>query len=361
MKKTNQKKQSKKKNVKISIILSIALSVVIIFLIFLFSFDASSLEYFSTVSVRYEFFVLAGLLNIITWIIWGIRLKVLSNAISDKVSISTWKSIRIVITNLFLASITPSMAGGEPVRVYLLNKEGLSYGSATASVISERLIDAVVILFLVPVAFYIMKEAIDVFFIQVALLIGVIFFIGVVLLFFYAIKRPEKTKSFLLFLNRKICRFFKKDMKKQSRIIDRINTEVDNFHEGMMIFLEKNKKPFLIAGMLTIMYWSVGFLIPSMLLLGLGMKPIFIESFAAQVLLVTIIMMPTTPGSSGTTELGVGGLYTLLIGSSIIGVFVLLFRLITYHMNLIAGAIFQYRIFKSVASFSLETIKKKQK
>ena len=71
-------------------------------------------------------------------------------------------------------------------------------------------------------------------------------------------------------------------------------------------------------------------------------------------------MMPTTPGSSGMTELGVGGLYTVLIGSSLIGVFVLLFRLITYHMNLIVGAFFQYKIFKSVASFSLDTIKKKK-
>ena len=129
----------------------------------------------------------------------------------------------------------------------------------------------------------------------------------------------------------------------------------------MVFFLGDGKKAFIIAGFLTVLYWSTGFMIPSMLLLGLGMQPFFIESYAAQVLLLVIIMMPTTPGSSGVTELGVGGLYTVLIGSSLIGVFVLLFRLITYHMNLIAGAIFQYKIFKSVASFSLDTIKKKNK
>ena len=70
--------------------------------------------------------------------------------------------------------------------------------------------------------------------------------------------------------------------------------------------------------------------------------------------------MPTTPGSAGVAEGGVAALYSVLIGSSLIGVFVLLFRLITYHMNLIAGAIFQYRIFKSVTSFSLDMIKKKK-
>lgn len=356
----NSSKKQRKKTVKIPIILSIVLSIVIIFLIFLFSFDTSSLEYLSTVNIRYEFFVLAGLFNIITWIIWSVRLKVLSTAIGDGVTLSLWSSLQIVITNMFLASITPSMAGGEPVRVYLLNKQGFSYGSATASVISERLIDAVVILVAVPFAFFILNETIEMFVIRVALLIGVVFFITVLLLFFYAIKYPAKTKSFLLFLNKKICRLLKKDEKKKSKIVKRINTEVDNFHDGMMIFLGRSKKTFLFAGFLTVLYWGVGFLIPSMLLLGLGMSPFFIESFAAQVLLVTIIMMPTTPGGSGTTELGVGGLYTLIIGTSIIGVFVLLFRLVTYHMNLIAGAIFQYKIFKSVASFSLDTIKKKK-
>ena len=72
-------------------------------------------------------------------------------------------------------------------------------------------------------------------------------------------------------------------------------------------------------------------------------------------------MMPTTPGSAGIAEAGVFGLYGVLIGTStesLIFVFIILYRFITYHMNLVAGAIFQYRIFKSVASFSMDMIKK---
>ena len=97
------------------------------------------------------------------------------------------------------------------------------------------------------------------------------------------------------------------------------------------------------------------------ILLGLGLPPFLIESYAAQVLLLVIVMLPTLPGGAGVTELGVAGLYGILIGETFIGVFVLLFRLITYYTNLIAGSIFQYRIFKSVASFSLDTIKKQEK
>ena len=109
--------------------------------------------------------------------------------------------------------------------------------------------------------------------------------------------------------------------------------------------------------------WSTGFLIPSMILLALGLPPLWFESYAAQALLLIIVILPTTPGSSGVTELGMAALYGVLLGAShqyLLGVFVLLFRFITYHMNVICGAIFQYRIFKSITSFSLETMSKKE-
>jgi uncharacterized protein (TIRG00374 family) len=78
-------------------------------------------------------------------------------------------------------------------------------------------------------------------------------------------------------------------------------------------------------------------------------------------LLVVIVSIPTTPGSSGVAELSTTGLYGVILGASygyLLGVFVILFRFVTYYMNLIAGAIFQYRILKSLTSFSFTIIKK---
>ena len=125
----------------------------------------------------------------------------------------------------------------------------------------------------------------------------------------------------------------------------------------MTCFVGNKKKSLLFACIVTVLFWSDGFFIPSMIMLGLGLEPFFIKSYAAQILLLVIVMMPTTPGSSGIAELGIAGLYGVLIGGAIIGVFTILYRLISYHMNLIAGAIFQYRIFKSVASFSMDVVK----
>jgi uncharacterized protein (TIRG00374 family) len=360
---TSEKKKFNK--TKISIFVSIALSIAIIVLILFFTIDANTIEYLAQVSFRAEFFLFFGaavLLNVLYWFIWGARIKVLSHVIDPNVRITLWEATKIVIANQFLASVTPSLAGGEPVRIYLLKKDGLSTGSATATVFGERLIDAIFILILVPFGFYVFKDRIEIQFISYGLTIGVIIFITGIALFALALKYPNKTKELTIWIGERISRFSKKK-ERSTKVVNRIGREIDNFHNSMVLFLTEGKKSFLGAGGLTVLMWCTGFMIPSMILLALGLPPFFIESYAAQALLLIIVMLPTTPGSSGVTELGMAALYGVLLGASnqyLLGVFVLLFRFITYHMNVIFGAIFQYRIFKSITSFSLETVSKKE-
>ena len=356
-----EKAEKKSRTVKISIIVSIILSIATILIILKFTINQSTLEYLSQVHIRYEYFLIAILLNVFAWVLWGLRLQVLSNAIDKNLHIGLWESTKIVIANLFLASITPALAGGEPLRIYLLNKDGMSLGGATAAVLGERLIDAICVLICVPFAFFIFKDRLNNTALSTALFIGVLVFILFLLVFLYALKNPDKIKSFLIFLNDKISRLLKrKEQHETAKIVNFIEREVDGFHASMMFFIKEGKKPFFIVSVLTVAYWGVGFMIPSMILIGLGLPPFFIESYAAQMLLLVIVMMPTTPGSSGVAELSMSGLYGVLIGSSLIGPFVLLFRLITYHMNLIAGAIFQHRVLKSLTSFSLDTLTKQK-
>jgi len=356
-----EKAEKKSRTVKISVAVSVVLSIAIILIILRLTVDSTTIDRLMHANIKYEYFLLAVILNIITWFIWGARLKVLSNAIDKKVHIGLWKGTKIVIANMFMAGISPSMAGGEPVRIYLLNKDGMSLGGATASVLGERLIDAIFILICIPFALFIFRDRIDNQILNAGLLIGTAVFIILVALFLYAIKYPDKVKSFLNYLDLKISKLLKK--KDTIKITNFINREVDNFHNSMVFFAREGKKAFCMGGVLTVAYWFTGFLIPSALLMGLGLPPHIIESFAAQMLLLVIVMMPTTPGSSGVTEGGMAGLYSVVIGIGspqlyLLGVFVILFRFITYHMNLIAGAIFQYKIFKSITSFSLDALSK---
>ncbi len=362
-----------KKTIKFSITLSLALSLGIIIAILYFTVDADTIKQLNSTNIKYEFFLIAICLNVLYWFLWGLRLKILSNQMDDTINIGLWESTKIVIANLFLACITPSMAGGEPVRIHLLNKKGMNLGCSTAVVLGERLLDAIFMLVFVPFAFLLFRNFVNLEsnefnpfnmdYINWGLSIGIVFFLILITLFVYTIIRPKKIKGFLLWINSKFSRF-SKNKEKSNRIVNKIHTEVDNFHSSMTCLGSSGKKSLFKASIVTILFWSSGFLIPSMILMGLGLPPFFVESFAAQILLLVIIMLPLTPGSAGITEFGVAGLYGVMIGignGSLIGVFVLLYRFVTYHMNLIAGAIFQYRIFKSVASFSMDMIQKKEK
>ncbi len=330
---------------RISVIASILLSVTVAVIILIFTIDPTVISYIPKVKIH---FLLAAVgLNILYWVIWGVRLKVLSDQVNKQVKIGIGESTKIVISNLFLACITPSMAGGEPVRIRLLQKRGISVGGATATVLGERLLDAIFILICVPFAFFVFKDLINMEPIKWGLYIGITVFVVFLILFLYAIKNPENIKGFFLFLSNKFGkRSKKKGEKKGPKLVQKINKEVDNFHEAMVVFAKEGKRGFLLGFVLTVLFWTTGFMIPSMLLLGLGLDPVFIQSYAAQILLLVIIMMPTTPGSSGVAEIGTAALYAPLIPTPLLGIFVVLFRLITYHMNLIAGAIFQYKIFK---------------
>jgi len=49
------------------------------------------------------------------------------------------------------------------------------------------------------------------------------------------------------------------------------------------------------------------------------------------------MMIPLTPGGSGVAEIAATSLYSLFVPSAIVGVFVLLWRLILYYLNIFLG------------------------
>jgi glycosyltransferase 2 family protein len=352
----------KRPRVKLYTVISLSLSILIIALVLYFTLNPATIRELLHVKIHYEFFLAAIAINILSWVLWGWRLKVLSCALDPTVKVSVWEGTRIVIANLFLANITPALAGGEPLRIYLLKEDGMSVGSATAAVIGERLIDAICLLILIPVAFLFFYGKLNNPFLTVGLTIGIILFIVFIALFFYAVKYPERSKKLLISITKKVSGLRKKKTEADhAKLLTFINKEVDSFHTGMEFFVSEGKRAFLYVSLLTVAYWGLSFLIPSLLLMGLGLQPFLVESYAAQLLLLVIVLIPTTPGASGVAELSISGLYGVIIGASasyLLGVFVLLFRLITYHMNLLAGAIFQYRIFKSVTSFTFDSLTK---
>ncbi|MDD1717477.1 MAG: flippase-like domain-containing protein, partial [Methanoregulaceae archaeon] len=96
----------------------------------------------------------------------------------------------------------------------------------------------------------------------------------------------------------------------------------------------------------TVLFWSSEFFVASLLLMSLGQPPFIAESFLFQLVIAVVMMIPLTPGSSGIAEISATSLYALIIPSSVLGIFVLLWRLLLYYFNIAVGLVPSLSIFR---------------
>jgi len=81
-----------------------------------------------------------------------------------------------------------------------------------------------------------------------------------------------------------------------------IDLEVDNFHNTLVLFVGRARMGLVWGITFTALFWFSEFIIASLILMGLGEKPYFIESFIIQIIIAILMMIPLTPGSSGIAE-----------------------------------------------------------
>ncbi|HML26263.1 MAG TPA: flippase-like domain-containing protein, partial [Methanomethylovorans sp.] len=136
------------------IVISLLISLISGALVIALTFDASTLE--AIVQIKTEYIILAVLLHIFSLFMQGIRIKTMCGALGYDISIK--EATKIVTSSMFVAAITPAAVAGEPLRVHLLNRRAIPLGKATAVILGERLMDALLILSLVPLSLYVMRE-----------------------------------------------------------------------------------------------------------------------------------------------------------------------------------------------------------
>ncbi len=361
------------------LLLSASLLISIFTLLLLLNLTTSKETFIALKRVNPIFLLLAFLIHIFALTIWSLRLKILSDFVSERrksakcrparenhnhnncgACISReaveeqrrrrWKrqrlkfsdSLKIVFASLFGACITPSQFGGEPIRIYLLNKKGLSVGDSTVVVFGERVFDFFVVmvgaflgsLFLWHATSSAILKAFCMFF-------GVVFCVGVVAVTF-CVSKPESVCGVFERIFSAIERFAERSSRGRAtlkRVRERAFQELENFCAAVVAIREEGRKVILFALFLSAALWTVDFCIPSLILLGLNAPPVWLFSFAAQFLLLVLVALPTTPGSSGVAEIGIASLYANVVGMHILGVFTLLWRLVVYYLNLFIGGI----------------------
>jgi uncharacterized protein (TIRG00374 family) len=62
-----------------------------------------------------------------------------------------------------------------------------------------------------------------------------------------------------------------------------------------------------------------------------------------------IATIPLTPGNSGIAELSTATIYSTFVSTSVLGIFILGWRIVTYYLNIIVGGLVSIRILRGSA------------
>jgi uncharacterized protein (TIRG00374 family) len=313
--------------------ISIGFSLVVLIVILYLTINENTLQYLQKVNPL--FLILACLTHIVTMCFWALRVQKMTGSLGYRIGF--FYSLNLVFANLLAAAVTPAQAGGEPVRIHELYKANVPLGDATAVVIMERVLDGIALAGLAAFAMLVLTEqwkslgAIS----EIMIFVTWIFVAGCLVLFYLAMRRPDVVKK----VANRCARFFTRKWEGADvdKLVVRIDQEIGNFHTAVGKFVKTAKGGLLWGFLFTLLYWVSEIVTASLILVGLGQPPLILESFVIQLILAILMMLPLTPGSSGIAEVGATTMYALFIPASIVGIFVVIWRLVLYYFNIALG------------------------
>ena len=314
---------------------SFAFSVLILAIILLSTFNKETCGYLAHLNIFCLFLALA--LRIVSFSLWAQRMRVMSRSLGYIVPFKT--CFLAIIANLLISAITPSSAGGVPVRIHELFKSGVEVGDATAVVITERFLDAIILVIMAAIAIILMWKSVAS--LGYAYVIVIFISMGMLLLFdlilILAVKYPVQMKERV----NRILGAIKKRWNRPSveKFASRIDEEFDHFTSGLTAFTGRAWMGLLKGFVYSFLFWLSEFIVASVILVGLGLPPSIENSLFAQIIIALVSMIPLTPGASGIAEVSAASLYALFVPTAILGVFILLWRLIMFYLNVVIGLI----------------------
>ena len=175
-----------------------------------------------------------------------------------------------------------------------------------------------------------------------ALVFGILFFI-----LLYVIVKPRKLKSLV---GKARWLFVKmQGADKADRSMQKFLREIDVFHNSTKRYLKEERQALAKGFLFTTAFWLLQFSIASLILVGLGSSPWILASFSAQTVLMMIATIPLTPGNSGIAELSTATIYSTFVSTSVLGIFILGWRVVTYYLNIVVGGLVSIRVLRGRA------------
>ena len=251
--------------------------------------------------------------------------------------ITSWQAIKYAIIGFFFCAITPAASGGQPLQIYYMHKDKISYTHATISVLTQTFAYLTSMVLLAIIGYIINYNYIsNLGFIEYFFFIGIIVNVVIILITLIAMfnrKLSKKAVNFAYKLIKKI------NEEKANALKEKLEKQLVEYHDSAKFLL--NNKMVIVKTIGTtflqlITYHSVAFFV----YLALGMKHLnYINITSLQSVLYLSVSILPLPGTVGVNETGFSLLYNPIIARNIVDSAMLLTRGISFYLYVIITGI----------------------
>lgn len=250
-----------------------------------------------------------------------------------------WKAMKIIIVGQYYNSITPFSSGGPPVQAYYLTKEGVPVGYSSSVFTIKFLLYQTTLVFYCILSMiiklgYISSKVPQILWFSMA---GFIMHITSIILVILIILK----KSFVSKASEKIIQLLYKwkFVKNLEKVQTETRSHIDDFHQSAS-FIKKNVKDVLIICFYTFLEFTVYFGITYFIYRAFGLNTkSFIDIVTIQAFLYLAASFFPTPGGAGASEGGFYVFFKLVFPKELLFLSMLIWRVISYYLNIIAGGI----------------------
>ncbi len=293
-----------------------------------FTFDIRTLEYLTLFEPRCILLALASLS--IGLFFDGLRLITLANVTNEKLTLR--QVVNVVLSNYFLALVTPGASGGAIAQVMFMRKAGVPVAKSTVVVLVRTVMSIIFLILLVPVVLHLDRDIVNWMPAYILTILSVAFIsLPIIVISLLHTQYPEKlieacTRKFS-YTTQQNCIIWYGQFKNAVYVMGKHPFKV------LKAFIESGLSLLFIYGTVPAYFTGLDF--------GFDL----IQVMGRMVLLNLVLYFTPTPGGSGIAEAGFVVLFTNLLPNGTVGIMAVLWRFTAEYLPFILGAIVTIRAF----------------
>ncbi len=295
-----------------------------------FTFDIRALDYLAMFEPRCIFLALGCLF--VGLFFDGLRLITLAKVTDERLTFR--QIVNVVLSNYFLALVTPGASGGAIAQVMFMRKAGVPVAKATVVVLVRTIMSIFFLILLVPFVLHSDNDIVNWMPAYLLTLLSVVFIsLPVVAFFLMRTRYPEQwlyvcTEKFS-YTTRRNCFIWYREFKNAFVVMGK--------HPLMVM------RAFIESGLSLLFIYAT---VPSFFT-GLNINFNLVQVMGRMVLLNLVLYFTPTPGGSGVAEAGFVVLFSNILPNGVEGIMAVLWRFAAEYLPFLLGAVVTIRAFGS--------------